>query len=67
MGEPTHEYADECWCNPECVYVTDGGTEVWVHVKFDGEIAPADVIARAIAEAIEQDHGGITRVKPVGG
>ena len=64
VGEPEHEYGGECWCSPELVLTTKKGTEVWVHNATDGRRAPEQFISQAVMEAMDQDHGGIVRVKP---
>jgi hypothetical protein len=41
----------ECWCKPDMIFEWEG-REIWVHRGPGDELAPAGIIAQAIADVI---------------
>ena len=60
-----HLVAEECWCKPKLAFVAKYGTRVWVHNAKDGRDPPDEVVAEAVAEAMDNDDGGDVRVRPL--
>lgn len=51
--EREHIDSEDCWCQPEVIFVAEwSGNRVWVHKGNGEELAPAWVVAQAIADAI---------------
>lgn len=51
--ENEHIDSEECWCHPEVIFVAEwNGNRVWIHKGNGEELAPAWVVAQAIADAI---------------
>ncbi len=60
-----HDLAGECWCEPKKVFTAKYGTEVWVHNDPKGTDPPEEAVAAAVMEAMDNDDGGVVRVKPI--
>ena len=65
MTYRSHGLAGECWCSPEKVFTAKYGTEVWVHNNAKSTQPPEEVVASAVMEAMDNDDGGVVRVKPI--
>lgn len=44
----------DCWCQPDMIFEYDG-REVWVHKGYGEELAPAQVIAKAVYNVLVDD------------
>jgi len=42
----------DCWCIPDMVFEWEDGRQLWVHHGNGEELAPARIIAEAIADLI---------------
>lgn len=54
MDELEHvegENEKDCWCKPDMIFEWEG-REIWVHHGPGEELAPAEIIAQAIADVI---------------